>query len=53
MAVTLISNIAILVNTTTKNVLLHGKALAQLPCIENAYLIIEDGIIAAYGKMDS
>ena len=51
MAATLIYNIQLLVNTTAKNVLLHGKALAQLPCIENAYLIIEDGLIAAYGKM--
>jgi imidazolonepropionase len=30
---------------------LHGNELANLPCINNAYLLIEDGIIAAYGSM--
>jgi imidazolonepropionase len=30
---------------------LRGKELAELPCIENAYLLVEDGIIAAFGPM--
>jgi imidazolonepropionase len=51
MAVTLISNIKQLVNTREHNQLLRGIELAQLPCIENAYLIVEDGIITEYGKM--
>ncbi len=51
MAATLISNIKLLVNTREHHQLLRGKELAKLPCIENAYLIVEDGIIAEYGEM--
>ncbi len=53
MAATLISNIKLLVNTREHNQLLRGKELGQLPCIENAYVIVEDGIIAEYGDMGS
>lgn len=49
---TLITNIRLLVNTRESNSLLRGKALAQLPCIENAFIIIDDGIISAIGKME-
>jgi imidazolonepropionase len=49
---TLITNISSLINTRTENKLLRGDELADLPCIDNAYVIIEDGIIADYGKMD-
>ncbi|MEO6406215.1 MAG: imidazolonepropionase, partial [Ferruginibacter sp.] len=31
--------------------LLRGAALADLPFIENAYLLVEDGLIADYGAM--
>ena len=34
------------------SIVLRGKELAVLPCIENAYLVIENGIIAEYGVMD-
>lgn len=51
MSAVIITNIKLLVNTRTENRLLRGKELAELPCIENAYLIIEDGIIAEYGQM--
>ena len=34
-----------------KIVLLRGTALADLPLIENAFVLIEDGIIADYGAM--
>jgi len=51
MSSTLITNIKLLVNTREQNQLLRGKALAHLPCIEDAYLIISDGIIAELGKM--
>ena len=51
MSSTLISNIKLLVNTREENQLLRGKALAQLPCIENAYLVVTDGRIAEYGEM--
>lgn len=47
----LITNIGLLVNTRENNLLLRGSALANLPCIENAYLLISDGKISAYGKM--
>ncbi len=29
-----------------------GKDMAQLPCIDNAWLAIDNGLIADYGKMD-
>ncbi len=52
MAATLIYNIQQLVNTREQYQLLRGPALAELPCIDNAYLIIEDGIIVEYGSMN-
>ena len=52
MPATIITNIKQLVNTRQQNELLRGKELAVLPCIENAYLVIENGIIAEYGEMD-
>jgi imidazolonepropionase len=53
MAATAIINIKLLVNTREENRLLRGSDLAGLPCIENAYLVVEDGIISSYGKMDT
>lgn len=53
MPATLIRNIKQLVNTRTGNQLLKGKELADLPCMSNAYLLVEDGLIAEYGSMDS
>ncbi|MBV9962963.1 MAG: imidazolonepropionase [Parafilimonas sp.] len=50
---TIITNIGLLVNVRDKNFLLRGKELSQLPCIQNAYLIIEDGKIADYGTMSN
>ncbi|MBS1915847.1 MAG: imidazolonepropionase [Bacteroidetes bacterium] len=51
MATTVITNIKQLVNTRKENRMLRGKELADLPCIDNAYLIIEDGVIAEFGEM--
>jgi imidazolonepropionase len=48
---TLFINIAQLVNVRESSEILRGKALAHLPVIRNAYLLVEDGIIAAYGNM--
>ena len=48
---TLITNIQQLINTREETTLLRGAALADLPSIENAFLLIEDGIIAEYGAM--
>jgi imidazolonepropionase len=48
---TFITNIRQLVGVRKENKLLRGKELAELPTIENAYLIVEDGSIAEYGEM--
>jgi len=47
----LITNITQLVNTREASQLLRGAALAELPVIEDAFVLIEDGIIADYGHM--
>ena len=47
----IIKHIKQLVNVRDENQLLRGSALAQLPVIEDAFLLIEDGIIAEYGHM--
>lgn len=51
MSTTIIKNIAQLAGVREENILLRGSALKELSAIENAYLIIEDGVIADYGKM--
>lgn len=48
---TLISNIKTLVNARDDSHLLRGKQLRELPCLHNAYLLIEDDRIASYGEM--
>jgi len=48
---TLISNIKQLVGVREESKLLKGKELSRLPCLDNAYLIIEDGIISDFGLM--
>ena len=50
--VTLITNIRQLVNVREESKLLRGKELSILPTIENAYLVIENGLIAEYGNMN-
>ena len=51
MATTLITNIRQLVGARKESKLLRGKELAGLPVIENAYLLIENDIIADFGTM--
>ncbi len=48
---TLINNIKQQIGTREETTLLRGTALANLPSIENAFILIEDGIIADYGAM--
>lgn len=48
---TIFTNIKLLVNTRQESALLYGNALKNLPCIENAYLVIEGDEIAGYGAM--
>jgi len=50
--ITLITNIRQLVNIREENKLLKGKELAELPIIENGYLIIENDHIASYGPIN-
>ncbi|WP_276503365.1 imidazolonepropionase [Terrimonas pollutisoli] len=52
MPAVLFTNIKLLVNTRRQNELLRGKELANLPCIENAWLLIEDDEIVEYGPME-
>lgn len=49
---TLITNIKGLVNVRESWPVLRGKALADLPVLENAYLIVDEGRIAGYGLMN-
>lgn len=49
----LIINIAQLVNVREENILLRQQALAQLPCLQNAYLLIKNNEIEAYGSMQN
>jgi imidazolonepropionase len=51
MASILIKNIKLLAGVREDNLLLRGKQLAKLPCIKDAYLVIQDGLIIDYGKM--
>lgn len=51
MSATIITNIKLLVNTREESKLLRGKEMSAIPCIENAYLVIENGIIAEIGEM--
>lgn len=51
MPATIITNIKQLAGVREQHELLRGKALAQLPCIDDAFVLIEDGIIADYGAM--
>lgn len=48
----LVENIKQLIGVRSENSLLHGKDLAILPVLDNAYLIVKDGLIAEYGLMD-
>jgi imidazolonepropionase len=47
----LIQHIKQLAGVRETNQLLRGAALAELPVIEDAFVLIEDGIIAEYGYM--
>src|SRR5438270_8670986 len=49
----LFSNIKLLVNTREEFPILRGKELADLPCISNAWLLVEGEEIIDYGPMSS
>lgn len=51
---TLITNIKQLVQVEKEpRSWVAGKDMAHLECIENAYLLVEDQKIAAFGKMET
>ena len=50
---TIITNIKHLVNVREESKLLRAVELSVLPSIENAYLVVENGMIAAYGSMQN
>ncbi len=52
MSTVLISNIKFLVNTRNELHLLRGKELAELPVVENAWLLVKEGSIADWGSMN-
>jgi imidazolonepropionase len=49
----LVVNIGCLANVRNHSQLLRGAALRELPLLNNAYVIVEDGLIAAYGSMQT
>lgn len=52
MATQIFTNISLLANTRSPSGFIRGNDLTILPSIENAYLIVEDDIIAETGKME-
>jgi len=51
---TLFKNIKELIQVRTESVsFLSGKEMSELPTIKNAFLVVENGIIANFGAMDS
>ncbi len=51
MSTTLIKNIDKLLNVREHSQVLRGAALAELPVIDEAFILVEDDRIAAYGPM--
>ncbi len=50
----LIRNIKTLVQVREKSAgKVRGALMRDLPCLDNAWLLIKDGLIAGYGKMET
>ena len=49
----IITNIGQLINASEQRSLLRGTELAVLPSLENAWLLIEDDVIADFGTMNT
>jgi len=47
------TNISLIANTRENTIIIRGKDLAHLPGVQNAYIVIEDDIIAEYGVMEN
>lgn len=52
MATQIFTNIRSLVNRRDGSGFIRGHELSILPCVQNAYVIVEDGVIADFGKME-
>lgn len=53
MSALLITNIGSLIGVhQTETIVLHGQQMQELPVLENAWVLCEDGKIADFGKMD-
>lgn len=46
-------NIKSLVQVRENQTLLKGRAMQELPCIDNAWMLVENGIIKSFGEMSS
>ncbi|MFN3299183.1 MAG: imidazolonepropionase [Sediminibacterium sp.] len=46
-----IQHIKQLVNTRTNSIVVRGLELSQLPIIDNAFIVVENGIIQSYGSI--
>ncbi len=53
MATQIFTNITSLVNVRDATQFLRGQELAVLPCVQDAYLVIEDHEIADFGSMEN
>jgi imidazolonepropionase len=53
MSTKILTHIRQLVNIRNDDTPLYGKEMAELPCLENAWLLIEGDRIASFGKMDT
>ena len=51
MATQIFTNISLLANTRSDKGFIRGKDLSVLPCIKDAYLIVDDDVIAEIGEM--
>src|SRR5665213_522402 len=52
MALQIFTNISLLVNTRVIEGLIRGNKLSNLPCLKNAYIIIENDTISEIGEMN-
>jgi len=51
MSLHVFTNIKTLVNVREESHILSGSGMAELPLINNAYLLVENGLITGYGEM--
>ncbi len=49
----ILTRIKQLVNIRTDSRALYGSEMSELPCLEDAWLLIEDDEIAGFGKMNN